>query len=224
MSSFLSKMLGTNSISQDFSYDPNQINYSPPPASSLGLQAQLNSASMMASSASNMQGQASQMQNMNSGYYGQMQTNMQQQVGDANTSANAGMNRQLSMGGQGGGSLRSLLANVNTSKVGEQVQQGVMNMYGQGQNQASSMMGQAAQAMQGAGSLQAQAASTKGQFMSAMEQNKVNVGMANQAAMNEQQQYTRTSNYNQDAANKAARGEFAGNVMGLAGSIYTGGL
>jgi len=210
----LSKMLGTNSINQDFSYDPKMVNYSPPPTSSLGLAAQRNTANMMTSNATSMQGMARQMMDPNSGYYAQQQQNLQEQIGSANTSANAQMNRQLAMSGQGGGSLRNLLANVNTSRVGEQVRQGVMGLQQQGMGMAGNFMGQANQALQGAGGLQAQAASTAGQFISAMEQNRLQADMANQAAYNEQQQYTRTSNYNQAAGNKAARGNFAGNIIG----------
>ena len=216
MSSWLSKMLGTNSINQDFNYDPKMVSFSPPPISSLGLAAQRNTAGHMASNASNMQGMASQMMNMNSGYYSQMQNNLQEQVGDATTSATAQANRQLSMTGGSGGSLRNLLGTTNASRVGEQVRQGVIGMYGQGMQNAGNFMGQANQALQGAGQIQGQASATAGQFISAMESNRLQAGMANQAAYNEQQQYTRTSNYNQAAANKAARGEFAGQVMGIA--------
>lgn len=216
MSSWLSKMLGTNSINQDFNYDPKMVSFSPPPISSLGLAAQRNTAGQMASNASNMQGMASQMMNMNSGYYSQMQNNLQEQVGDATTSATAQANRQLSMTGGSGGSLRNLLGTTNASRVGEQVRQGVIGMYGQGMQNAGNFMGQANQALQGAGQIQGQASATAGQFISAMESNRLQAGMANQAAYNEQQQYTRTSNYNQAAANKAARGEFAGQVMGIA--------
>ena len=216
MSSWLSKMLGTNSINQDFNYDPKMVSFIPPPISSLGLAAQRNTAGQMASNASNMQGMASQMMNMNSGYYSQMQNNLQEQVGDATTSATAQANRQLSMTGGSGGSLRNLLGTTNASRVGEQVRQGVIGMYGQGMQNAGNFMGQANQALQGAGQIQGQASATAGQFISAMESNRLQAGMANQAAYNEQQQYTRTSNYNQAAANKAARGEFAGQVMGIA--------
>ena len=216
MSSWLSKMLGTNSINQDFNYDPKMVSFSPPPISSLGLAAQRNTAGQMASNASNMQGMASQMMNMNSGYYSQMQNNLQEQVGDATTSATAQANRQLSMTGGSGGSLRNLLGTTNASRVGEQVRQGVIGMYGQGMQNAGNFMGQANQALQGAGQIQGQASATAGQFISAMESNRLQAGMANQAAYNEQQQYTRTSNYNQAAANKAARGEFAGQVMVIA--------
>ena len=209
-------MLGTNSLNQDFNYDPKMVSFSPPPISSLGLAAQRNTAGQMASNASNMQGMASQMMNMNSGYYSQMQNNLQEQVGDATTSATAQANRQLSMTGGSGGSLRNLLGTTNASRVGEQVRQGVIGMYGQGMQNAGNFMGQANQALQGAGQIQGQASATAGQFISAMESNRLQAGMANQAAYNEQQQYTRTSNYNQAAANKAARGEFAGQVMGIA--------
>ena len=216
MSTWLSKMLRTKSINQDFNYDPKMVSFSPPPISSLGLAAQRNTAGQMASNASNMQGMASQMMNMNSGYYSQMQNNLQEQVGDATTSATAQANRQLSMTGGSGGSLRNLLGTTNASRVGEQVRQGVIGMYGQGMQNAGNFMGQANQALQGAGQIQGQASATAGQFISAMESNRLQAGMANQAAYNEQQQYTRTSNYNQAAANKAARGEFAGQVMGIA--------
>lgn len=219
MSSWLSKMLGTNSINQDFNYDPKMVSFSPPPISSLGLAAQRNTAGQMASNASNMQGMASQMMNMNSGYYSQMQNNLQEQVGDATTSATAQANRQLSMTGGSGGSLRNLLGTTNASRVGEQVRQGVIGMYGQGMQNAGNFMGQANQALQGAGQIQGQASATAGQFISAMESNRLQAGMANQAAYNEQQQYTRTSNYNQAAANKASRGEFAGNIISAGASV-----
>jgi len=214
LSSWLSKQLGTNSINQNFNYDPQTINYTPPPTSSLGLAAQRNTASMMTSNATSMQGMATQMMDPNSGYYAQQQQNLQEQIGGANTSANSQMNRQLAMSGQGGGSLRNLLANVNTSRVGEQVRQGVMGLQQQGMGMAGNFMGQANQALQGAGGLQAQAASTSAQFISAMEQNRLQADMANQAAYNEQQQFVKTSNYNQAAGNKAARGQFAGQVIG----------
>lgn len=217
--SWLSEMMGTSSISQDFNYDPKMVSFTPPPISSLGLAAQRNTAGQMASNAANMQGMASQMMNVNSGYYAQQQQNLQEQIGDANTSANAQANRQLSMTGGAGGSLRNLMANVNTSRVGEQVRQGVMGLQQQGMGMAGNFMGQANQALQGAGQLQSQASSTAGQFISAMEQNRLQAGMANQAAYNEQQQYTRTSNYNQAAGNKAARGEFFGNIVGAASQV-----
>ena len=117
MSSWLSRQMGTNSLSQDFNYDPQMIDFQAPPMSSLGLAAQQNTASMMMGNASRMSGQANQMMDMNSGFYGQMQNNLQQQIGDATTSATSQANRQLSMTGGGGGSLRNLLGTANASST-----------------------------------------------------------------------------------------------------------
>ena len=93
----------------------------------------------------------------------------------------------------GGGGLRSLLGATSGAQAGEQVSNFNLGLAQQGFQQA-------------------------GQFASMGLQQ----AMANQAAQNAAKQYALTSSYNQAAANKAARGQFFGNVVGLASAYLPG--
>ena len=116
------------------------------------------------------------------------------QIQDAASQAMHRQNMALAQSGMGGGGgLRSLLDATSGAQAGEQVSRFNLGLAQQGFQQA-------------------------GQFASMGLQQ----AMANQAAQNEAKQYALTSSYNQAAANKAARGQFFGNVVGLASAYLPG--
>lgn len=96
-------------------------------------------------------------------------------------------NTAMAQRGYGAGGLRSLMDATSGVQSGEQISNFNLGLAGQGFQQAG----------------------TFGQM--GLQQ-----AIANQGAINESMQFAKTSAYNQAAGNKAARGNFFGNVMSLA--------
>ena len=84
-------------------------------------------------------------------YYRTRGTQMQQQAGDVYAGTANLVNRQLSQRGIGG--MSGLMGQISQNQAGESARQGMVNLYGQGTQQAGNMLGQASQAMGAAGSL-----------------------------------------------------------------------
>jgi len=116
-------------------------------------------------------------------------------IQDASAQAVNRQNQAMAMRGYGEGGLRSLLDATSGIQAGEQISNFNQGLAGQGFQMA-------------------------GQFANMGLQQ----AMTNQAAQNDAKQYALTSSYNQAAANKAARGQFAGNLISTAASIATGGM
>lgn len=113
-----------------------------------------------------------------------------QQIADMSANQLEMQNRAMAARGMGGGGLRGLMDATSATQAGEQTAQFNLGLAQQGFQQA-------------------------GQFASLGLQQ----AMANQQATNQAKEYALTSSYNQAAANRAAKGQFFGNVMSLAGGI-----
>lgn len=116
-------------------------------------------------------------------------------IQDASAQAVNRQNQAMAMRGYGEGGLRSLLDATSGVQAGEQISNFNQGLTGQGFQMA-------------------------GQFANMGLQQ----AMTNQAAQNDAKQYALTSSYNQASANKAARGQFAGNLISAATGIMTGGI
>tara|TARA_R100000458_G_C8273785_1_gene248665 strand:- start:197 stop:757 length:561 start_codon:yes stop_codon:yes gene_type:complete len=115
-----------------------------------------------------------------------------QQIADASANQLQQQNAMLASRGLGGGGLRSLMDATSATQVGEQTSKFNLGLQQQGFQQAGTFANLGLQQ-----------------------------AMANQQAENEATQYAKTSAYNQAAANRAARGQFFGNVMSLASGPLT---
>ena len=115
------------------------------------------------------------------------------QLQDAAYNAMHQQNMALAQRGVGRGGLRSLLDATSNARVGEQLSEFNVNLAGQGFQQASNFANLGLQQAQ-----------------------------MNQAAKNQATEYAITSSYNQAAANRAAKGQFFGNMITLATGLPPG--
>ena len=192
MSSWLSKALGTNSIDMDFNYDPAMADV---PGMNFANTAQ----DQLAISRQLLSGQGSYFDQQRQG----AQDMISRGIADASSTALSQQNRALAARGMGGGGLRDLMSATSSSQAAEQI----------GSQMASFNLGLSQQGFQQAGTF----AGIGAQFSSQALQQAVE----NARAQNEATQFELTSSYNQAAANKAARGQFFGNVMSLASGPLT---
>tara|TARA_Y100000361_G_C11130050_1_gene328350 strand:+ start:195 stop:1028 length:834 start_codon:yes stop_codon:yes gene_type:complete len=198
---FLGNLLGTNSLNHNFNYTPSTASYTPNNAVNQSM-ANLNNASrnMMSQAQDLMEGRGTIME----AYQNQLSERMANQT----AAQSMQMNKQLAQRGMGTGGLANLVNAGMQNRAGEQLSQGMVGLMGQGAQMGQSLMGMG---MQGFGQAS--------QLASQTDQRALQQAMFNAQQQNEQRQYTMTSRYNQSAGNRAARGEFAGNVIGAAGSI-----
>ena len=198
---WLSNMLGTNSINQDFNYTPSSANYSPN--------------NYLTQSINNLNANAGYQtrtgQDLMSGsgnIIDSWKQGLQEQFNSATDTKKMAMNRQLAARGMGSGGLASLVnAGMDTS-MGEQLSKGYSNIMNNAFSMGSNMINASNQAY-----------STAGNLSQSIDQNALQASMFNAQSANAAQEYARTSEYNQQAANRATRGAFMGNVLGAAGGI-----
>ena len=135
---------------------------------------------------------ANQMLSGQGSYFDAQRQAGSQQIADASANQLQQQNAMMASRGMGGGGLRSLMDATSASQVGEQTSKFNLGLQQQGFQQAGTFANLGLQQ-----------------------------AMANQSAQNEATQYAKTSAYNQAAANKAASGQFFGNVMSLASGPLT---
>lgn len=211
---WLSNQLGTNKLNMNFNYTPSTASYSPNNLMSQSVgnlnqaaQGQMNiQRSMMSQGQDMMAGKGAVMD--------AWKQQLQQGVASQTAAQGRGMDRQLAARGMGGGGLANLVSAGMQNRGGEQVAQGMVGLMGRGAQMGQGMMGMGLQAGgQGIGAF-----GQAGQLSSQMDQRALQSAMFNAQQQNEQRQYTMTSRYNQAAGNRAAKGNFMGNVLGAAGA------
>jgi hypothetical protein len=216
MGNFISDFLGTTAINQNFNYDPALSDVS-------GTNAGLDSAITNVSGAGNRllsqagstftQGQS--FLNPNSDYYKNQRGFLNEDITASINEQNRAMNAQLAARGIGAGGIRSMLGAVNTNQIGEQVRRGTNDLFQQGQSLGAQLMSSGMQGTQGAGSLYTQAGNLSGDIQNRLLQQ----ATFNAQQKNNQEQYTRTSNYNQKLSNIERKGQFANQILGIGASF-----
>ena len=235
-------------LSHSFDYEPERVQYQTNPFTESAMNNIGTSAAGMTQDISGVRDAAGSLQDMTNKAYDQAQTFMDPESAWYKTQMNrmreglSGQemqrtnlqNRNLAMRGISGGSMRNLLSDISGSGMGEQLRQGQFNLINQGNQLASSWMNQAMSGQQGVGSLYGQAGqlgaqqgglyAQQGQLGQAESQAALQAAMANQTAANEAQQFNIMGDYNQAAQNAANTNAFGNQILGLAGTLLTGGL
>ena len=211
---FIGNLLGTNKLNHSFNYTPSTASYSPNNA----MNTTMNSMNQFSNTQMELQRQTfNQAQDMMRGE-GQVMDAWKNQLAEsmANQTATQSMqmNNQLAQRGMGTGGLANLVNAGMQNRAGEQLSQGMVGLMGQSAQMGQNMMQNSMQL----GQLGFQGLHGRGQLASQIDQRALQQAMFNAQQQNEQRQYTMTSKYNQAAGNRAARGEFVGNVLGAAGS------
>ena len=211
---FIGNLLGTNKLNHSFNYTPSTASYSPNNA----MNTTMNSMNQFSNTQMGLQRQTfNQAQDMMRGE-GQVMDAWKNQLAEsmANQTATQSMqmNKQLAQRGMGTGGLANLVNAGMQNRAGEQLSQGMVGLMGQSAQMGQNMMQNSMQL----GQLGFQGLQGRGQLASQIDQRALQQAMFNAQQQNEQRQYTMTSRYNQAAGNRAARGEFMGNVMGAAGA------
>ena len=214
---FLGNLLGTNSLNHSFNYTPSTASYTPNNAMNQSISNLNQNASSQFNMQRNMYNQAQDLMEGRGSIMEAWQNQLSERMANQTASQSMQMNKQLAQRGMGTGGLANLVNAGMQNRAGEQLSQGMVGLMGQGAQMGQGMMqssiqlgGLGMQGLQGAGSLASQ-----------QDQRALQQAMFNVQQQNEQRQYTMTSRYNQAAGNRAARGEFAGNVMGAAGTAAT---
>ena len=198
---WLADTLGTNTLNQNFNYTPSVAGY--------------NTNNMLNQSMSNINQNAQfqsnagqQMIEGRSPIIDQWKQDLSQRMGSQVLSQSNAISQQLASRGMGTGGLSSLVNASLQNKGGEQLRMGFGTMQNQAFQQGANLMNQGTA---GFGQV--------GQLSSAVDQRALQQAMFNAEQRNQQQQYSMTSSYNQAAGNRATRGEFAGNMMSMMGSM-----
>ena len=213
---WLGNLLGTNSLNHNFNYTPSTASYSPNNLMTQSVSNLNNAAntqmgiqrSMLATGRDLMSGRSpildEQKQEMSHGL---------QAVASKQKSA---LNQQLAARGMGTGGLASLVSAGQDVGLAENVRKGYTDINKLGMGMGLQQMGLGLQA----GGMGIGAMGQAGQLTSQMDQRALQAAMFNAQQRNEQQQYSRTSAYNQAAGNRAARGAFVGNLVGAASAMF----
>ena len=135
----------------------------------------------------------------------QQREQMMQGIGDMTSQQGVAQNRMLAQRGMGGGGMRAGLNTGAQGAAGEQMRKGLLGIAGQGMQQGVGMLRQ----MYG----------QTGQMAMQGEQNALQAALANQAARNQQQQFTLTGDYNAAMARNQASGDMFSNVLGAGANI-----
>ena len=241
--SWLSDALGTSSINMDFNYTPQQqeafnyntVGYDPTTGS-------YNTSGTSADFINQFRNQskfgfdkAQQLFDPNSQWYKTQGMNLRENIAGNVADTSRTMGQTLAVRGVGGGGLASLVNASNTRGIGEQVRKGMVDYSNLGLSAGTSLLGVAGQAAGAGGglagaesgrglqqSLANQAAANQASEFGSNWQNMAAQNFANQqygasgfnaAAYNQAREYGLTSQYNQAAGNRAARGNFMNSVL-----------
>lgn len=162
--------------------------------------------------------------NPNSDYYKQQRGFLNEDISQGINESTRNMNMNLAQRGVGAGGIRSMLGAANASQIGEQTRRGVNDLFQQGMGIGTTLLGQGLQGTQGAGNLYGQQGGIQGQIgeLGSGVQNRLSQqSMFNAGQLNEQQQYSRTSQYNQALANQQRKADFWNNAISTAGSMFS---
>lgn len=216
-------LFGLNSLNQNFNYNPSQWNAT----TGTYAGASDNTQTSMTGLGDIGQYSLTQAQNLmdpNSQYNQQQRQMTMQGLSDQGQGLVMGQNRALAARGMGGGGLSGILGASSQNRVGEQAIRAMMGLQQQQIGQGSNLLGISSGAYGQMGQLSG-AESGRGLQMNLANLSAQNAaGQYNAQAADAARQYQMTSEYNQSAGNRASRGQFFGNVMGLAGSMFAPGL
>tara|TARA_R100001530_G_scaffold85829_1_gene59813 strand:- start:13 stop:807 length:795 start_codon:yes stop_codon:yes gene_type:complete len=232
------KAFGLDNTNVNFDYDPAQVDYDPSERLTSGidkLYGLSDTTSNLGQTLTNLGGETGDISNqayqrsfdLMSGQSPILRAQRQQLssgLGDMQANQNMMTNRTLASRGFGSGGLAGAFSAANVPRFGEQYSKGLLGISNLGLNAGMNMFGQASnlRGMQGnmygqAGNIYGQAANmvgTGGNLASGIDTRTLQAGLANQGAMNQQQQFTMTSDYNQELANRQRRADFASNTIG----------
>ena len=217
---WLNNTLGIDPMQQNFSYDPAQSNIS---GTNTMLDSAMNNVNQSASTLSNQAGstfaQGQSFLNPNSDYYKQQRGFLTEDIAQGVNEQNRSSNQMLASRGIGGGGISSMLGAVNSNAIGENVRKGFKDLYNQGLGVGTNLLQAGMQGQQGAGNLYGQT----GQMAAGIQGREVQQSMFNAGAQNDQEQYTRTSQYNQGLANRERKADFWNNAISSAATFFSPG-
>ena len=223
-------MTGTNSLNQNFGYNPAQSNVSGSNTYLSNAMGNMGtSAGQVTGAGQTLMGQSQQAWQQGqdrmdpSGAWAQQQRSMLSQGLQSGASQENRMRESaMAARGIGGGGLSSVLRGGTANAMGEQLRQGSIGIANQGFQQGQSLLGMGMQGASQAGGLYGQAAGIYGQqggMAGDMQNRLMQQAMFNAGQQNEQQQYSRTSQYNQALGNRENAGGFFNNLLQVGGTV-----
>tara|TARA_B110000467_G_scaffold66974_1_gene61031 strand:+ start:2822 stop:3547 length:726 start_codon:yes stop_codon:yes gene_type:complete len=213
--------------------DPSAWNYNAAQANYGGTGARLSrsmydmnqSAAGLNTQGTNLMNQGQQFMDPNSAHYQKQRGFLNEALSTSIADGSRSMNRNLAARGVGGGGIRSMLGATNANQIGEQVRTGSNQMYQQGMNTGTSLLGMGMQGLQGAGSLYGQV----GQLGAGIDNRNLQQAMFNTGQTNDSSKFNAqntkdfsTMNYNNAAAQDANVAGLWGSAIGLGGSFAGG--
>lgn len=211
--------------------NPNSWNYNAQESNYGGTGARLSrsmydmnqSAAGLNTQGTNLMNQGQQFFDPNSAHYQKQRGFLNEALATSISDGSRSMNQNLAARGVGGGGIRSMLGATNANQIGEQVRKGSNDMYLQGMNTGTSLLGMGMQGLQSAGNLYGQV----GQLGAGIDSRNLQQAMFNAGELNQAERFNAqnrkdysTMNYNNASARDANAAGLWGGAMGMVGSIF----